>query len=649
MYTMNARPLRSDEGDTSVAACLRHWAHHAPHAPALLAPGRAPLCFADLAGQSERLVCAFAAQGVPPRARIAIGLPQGPEMAAVVLAVACTGACVPFDPRWGPAAIAEHVRRSGAVAMILPASGMDAAHEAAHEVGIRPIALTWDGAAPAGMVEIDAAPVDRAPASRPAPGDVALVLQTSGTSGQAKRVLLTQRNICSSAEAIAMSLRLGPEDRSLCVMPLFHIHGLVGSLLAPLWAGGSVACTPGFDPHRVLDWLEELRPTWYSAVPAMHAALLSEWRGAARRPRVNLRFARSASAALPKQLAIGLEDALRVPVIEAYGMTEGAHQIASNPLPPGERRHGSVGTATRTSIAILGGEGQVLPPGSSGEICIRGENVTTGYEADDGTPDRSAFVGEWLRTGDEGHLDVDGYLVITGRLKEMINRAGEKIVPREVEECFLENPQVRQVVVFGVPHPTLGEDVAAAIVSHESARVDVEALRQFVARRLPSHAIPARILQVSEIPVNATGKVQRHRLADQLRARLETPYVEPRGAVEVAIAEVFADVLGIEAVGACDNFFTLGGESLRGAQALARLRARFRIELPLAGLFRMATPAELAWLVEAATPMADPPTLLAIVDTIAVAAGEDAARRVREARADPQGHDDSRWRHCVPR
>ena len=613
---------------------LRQWAQCTPDAPALLAPGRTPLPYDGLARQIDRVANALTAAGVPRGGRVAVVMPDGPDMASLALATAACTACAPLDPRFGSAALRRQLHAVGAAVVIAPAAGAPDVRDAAREAGIPCLEVRSQDAAPAGWVAFDGLGVPGTSMPRPEPDDVALVLHTSGTSGQPKRVLLTQRNLCASAAHIAASLHLTPADRSLCVMPLFHIHGLVASLLAALWAGGSVACASPFDARRMPEWLEELAPTWYSAVPAMHVALLGKLRTTARKPALHLRFVRSASAALGRRLAAELETTLGVPVIEAYGMTEAAHQIASNPLPPAPRRHGSVGFATGTEIVILGPDGRVLPAGSPGEIAIRGDNVIAGYETKPGdrTLDRSAFVDSWLRTGDEGCFDGDGYLVITGRLKEMINRGGEKVVPREVEEALLECPEVRQAAVFAVPHPTLGEDVAAAVVAYADAQVTVDGLRCFLADRLAAHAIPSRILMLAEIPVGATGKVQRHRLAELLRARLEAPYVEPHGATELGIAEIFAEVLGVQDVGACDDFFTLGGESLRGTQVLARLRARYGIALPLVALFRMATPAELAQLVDAAALAGDDGwELTALLDRLAPSAAEDVVRRVRDA------------------
>jgi acyl-CoA synthetase (AMP-forming)/AMP-acid ligase II len=348
------------------------------------------------------------------------------------------------------------------------------------------------------------------------PDDIALLLHTSGTTARPKLVPLSQRNVAASALNIARTLCLAPGDTCLNIMPLFHIHGLIAAVLASVAAGGAVACAPGLDVFAFFDWFEAIRPSWYTAVPTMHQALLEL---APRNRDIigqgRLRFIRSSSASLPAPVMAALEDAFGVPVIEAYGMTEAAHQMASNPLPPGKRVPGSVGIAAGPDIAIMDAAGMLLPTGAAGEVVIRGPNVTAGY---DSNPDanRRAFVDGWFRTGDEGVLDQDGYLRLTGRLKEQINRAGEKISPLEVDAVLLAHPAVRQAVTFAVPDQSYGEAVGAAVVLRPGASLDAAALRQFAAARLADFKVPSRILFVADIPKGATGKLRRIGLAEQL-------------------------------------------------------------------------------------------------------------------------------------
>jgi acyl-CoA synthetase (AMP-forming)/AMP-acid ligase II len=348
---------------------------------------------------------------------------------------------------------------------------------------------------------------------------VALVLHTSGTTSRPKIVPLTQRNLCVSADHVRRALALGPADLCLNVMPLFHIHGLVASVLATLAAGAAVVCTPGFKTLRFFAWLDQFAPTWYTAVPTMHQAILAR---APRNPeivgRARLRLVRSSSAALPPRVMRELERLFGCPVIEAYGMTEAAHQIASNPLPPRARRPGSVGTAAGPEVAVMDAEGRLLASGETGEVVIRGANVVRGYQSNP-EADARAFTAGWFRTGDQGVLDPDGYLTLTGRLKEIINRGGEKVAPLEVDNVLSAHPAVAQALTFAMPHPRLGEEVAAAIVLRPGESAGEEQIQAFAAEHLAEFKVPRRIVFLDAIPKGPTGKLQRIGLAERLGLR----------------------------------------------------------------------------------------------------------------------------------
>jgi acyl-CoA synthetase (AMP-forming)/AMP-acid ligase II len=299
-------------------------------------------------------------------------------------------------------------------------------------------------------------------------------------------------------------------------MPLFHIHGLIAGVLAPLSAGSQVFCTPGFNALKFFAWMDEARPTWYTAVPTMHQAIVSRaGKNAEVIARHPLRFIRSSSSSIPPQVIREIEEVFQAPLIEAYGMTEATHQMASNPLPPALRKPGSVGQAAGPEVAIMATDGFLLARGETGEIVIRGANVTAGYESNPKANDE-AFVDGWFRTGDQGVMDADGYISITGRLKEIINRGGEKISPREVDEILMDHPAVAQVVCFGMPHPKLGEEVAAVVVLREGAALTERELQAFVAARAADYKVPKKILFMEEIPKGATGKLQRIGLAAKL-------------------------------------------------------------------------------------------------------------------------------------
>jgi acyl-CoA synthetase (AMP-forming)/AMP-acid ligase II len=344
--------------------------------------------------------------------------------------------------------------------------------------------------------------------------------------------------------------------------------------------------------------MAQFKTTWYSAVPTLHYAILRRAReNVQARHQLPLRFIRSASAPLPLSLGSELEDTFRVPVIEAYGMTEAAHQIASNPLPPYDRKPGSVGLPRGTEVAIMDQAGRFMSAGESGEVIIRGPNVMSGYEPREANEE--CFVNGWLRTGDLGYFDDDGYLFLTARLKEIVNRGGEKIVPREIEDALLEHPDVLQAVAFAMPHASLGEDVAAAVVLRSRNAATEASLRGHLSNRLAAFKVPARLLIVDKIPAGPTGKVQRSQLPDILAARLQTPFVPPKDGLEELIAKIYAEVLNASRVSVCDNFFLLGGDSLRATQVISRIRALLSVNLPIATFFSNSSVRQLAGILAA--------------------------------------------------
>ena len=397
-----------------------------------------------------------------------------------------------------------------------------------------------------------------------------------------------------SAQNIATSLSLSSDDRCLNVMPLFHIHGLVAAVLASISANASVICTPGFAGNSFFGWVDELCPSWYTAVPTIHQEIL-RWAPQALDiiTRHRLRFIRSSSAALSPEVLTELEAVFLAPVIEAYGMTEAAHQIASNPLPPGNRVPGSVGLATGCEFAIMDEGGTLMPAGQGGEVVIRGQNITQGYE-NNPAANALAFVNGWCRTGDQGVIDDRGYLSLTGRLKEIINRGGEKISPREIDEVLLRHPDVREAAAFPMPHATLGETIGAAVVPRDGMTLKEVDVRAFVLTHLPDFKVPARIVILTEIPKGPTGKLQRTGLADRLASELAVAYEPPAERLEQLSATLFEQVLQRTRIGRHDNFFALGGDSLRATQVAARLINALGLEIPLTMLFHHPTPASLA-------------------------------------------------------
>ena len=483
---------------------------------AIAAPERVPLTYGSLRDQVGRAGEALARAGIGAGDRVAIVLPNGPEMAAAFLATAAHATAAPLNPAYRVDEFAFYLEDLRAKALILETGAESPAIEAAERVGVPIIALTPDANAGTGTFTLDIPADAAARGNRDARDDAALVLHTSGTTSRPKIVPLTGANLCASAHNIAEWISLQPGDRCLNIMPLFHIHGLMAGVMASLHAGSTVICTPGFNALRVFAWLDEMAPTWLTAVPTMHQAILA--RAARNREivaRRRLRLLRSSSSSLPAPVMGELEATFDAPVIESYGMTEASHQMTSNPMPPAERRPGGVGVAAGPQVAIMGEAGSLQAPGTEGEVVIRGPNVTQGYE-NNPEANVAAFSNGWFRTGDQGVIDGAGYLTLTGRLKEIINRGGEKIAPREVDDVLMAHPAVAQAVAFAVPHQKLGEDVAAVIVLREGAEAGERELRAFAADSLADFKVPRTILFRDEIPKGATGKLQRIGLAEKL-------------------------------------------------------------------------------------------------------------------------------------
>jgi acyl-CoA synthetase (AMP-forming)/AMP-acid ligase II len=573
--------------------------------PVILSHGRAPLQYGDLLAHIERIVGWLRNHGIGSVSRLALVLPNGSEMAVAFLSVAAGCVCAPLNPAYNQEEFTFYLSDLGVTALICQ-EGIDTpARQASQALGIPIFELVPETEAPAGIFSMAGPYCDDASHDGfPGPDDLGLILHTSGTTARPKIVPLSQANLSASAQNVADTLALTPADRCLNVMPLFHIHGLVAGLLASLAKGSSVLCTTVFDADRFFTWLEEFQPTWYTAVPTIHQAILSGFRLRQEHilPLFNvsglLRLVRSSSAPLPPTVMADLEQVFNAPVIEAYGMTEAAHQMASNPLPPRKRKPGSVGIPAGPEITILDQVGNFLPVGHKGEIVIRGANVMAGYE-NNPQANQAAFSNGWFRTGDEGYFDEDGYLFISGRIKEIINRGGEKVTPREVDEVFLEHPAVAQAVTFAVPHPTLGEDVAVAVVLRNNQSITPQALRQAAFTRLADFKVPSQVLIVSSIPKGATGKIQRIGLAEKLAAYLKPALVSPRNDIEEVVVGFWGQVLRAGPYGIHDNFFANGGDSILAMQLNARLQSAFGLDLPQNAVFLYPTVEEQALFIEA--------------------------------------------------
>jgi len=465
------------------------------------------ISYGQLRSQVEAVAESLAACGIRRGDRVGMAFPNGLPAIVSFLGASMAGTAAPLNPGYKEDEFVFYLDDTNARVLLLPPDGAEDARRAAgNRVRVIPVTMS-----DAGEVTLSGVGEKRA-YDPPSIDDIALVLHTSGSTGRPKRVPLAHKNLTISAGNVARHYALNEDDVSLCVMPLFHVHGLVASVLATLATGGTVVVPAKFNPMSFWRVAGDYGATWYSAVPTLHQLLLARAGSAKSKPQgaERLRFIRSCSAALAPQVMHDLEAAFGAPVLEAYGMTEAAHQMASNPLPPNERKPGSVGRGTDVRVSIMDANGRHLSPGEHGEVVIQGPNVITGYE---NNPEANAasFTDGWFRTGDQGFLDKDGYLTLVARIKELINRGGEKISPREVDEVLLTHPAIAEAVCFGVPHPTWGEEVEAAVVLREKAS---EAdLLSYCRERLADYKRPKQIHITDTIPRTATGKIQRRLVA----------------------------------------------------------------------------------------------------------------------------------------
>ncbi|MBR72941.1 MAG: AMP-dependent synthetase [Rhodospirillaceae bacterium] len=490
---------------------------HDQISPAIFSPGRPPISYGQLNSLVQNTISKLNAFGINRNDRVAIIIPNGPEMATAFISVSSGATAAPLNPNYRTEEYEFYLSDLNANALIVQSGENGPAVMAAKNLGIQVINLIPENNSPAGTYNLHGNTCGYIKKKQKlSENDIALILHTSGTTSKPKIVPLSHKNIITSAHNISSSLRLNPNDKCLNIMPLFHIHGLIGAILSSLYAGASISCTPGFNALSFFSWLDSEKPTWYTAVPTMHQAILS--RAERNKETVSkniLRFVRSSSASLPPAVMNNLEKTFNTSVIESYGMTEASHQMTSNPLPPGKRIPGSVGLASGPEVEIMNESGEILSPNKIGEVVIKGNNVTSGYE-NNINANISSFIKRWFRTGDQGYIDNDGYLYLTGRLKEIINRGGEKISPYEIDNVLQQHPSIHQAVTFSVPHKNLGEDVAAVVVLNPHKQISETELKHFLSKKLSDFKIPNKILFVEEIPKGATGKLQRMGLAKKL-------------------------------------------------------------------------------------------------------------------------------------
>ncbi len=468
------------------------------------------ISYQELRQQVLAMSEALASAGIRRGDRVAMALPNGLPAIVCFLAASIAGTAAPLNPGYPYEEFLFFLKDTNAKLLLCPIAEADYARSAAADLGIPVLSVEMNNA---GSVSLQGSPHGTS-LIEPTPEDIALILHTSGSTGRPKRVPLPHLNLAVSSANIANTYSLSEEDVSLCIMPLFHIHGLIGSVMSTLLSGGAVVVPTKFNALSFWRTVKEHRATWYSGVPTMHQLLLARTHHKPAEAGC-LRFIRSCSAPLSPELIHKIEGVFGVPFVEAYGMTEASHQMASNPLPPQIRKAGYVGVGTGIRISIMDSKGNHLGTNHRGEVVIQGASVFHGYENNPEANARS-FVNGWFRTGDEGVLDEHCYLRLTGRIKDIIIRGGENIAPHEVDEILLKHPAVASAVTFGFAHPTLGEEVAAAVVLHEPHGASEAVLLKHCRDLIAEYKCPKKIYLVKSIPTTATGKIRRGEVATAL-------------------------------------------------------------------------------------------------------------------------------------
>ncbi|MCO5101795.1 MAG: AMP-binding protein [Burkholderiaceae bacterium] len=570
---MPEAPARTVTTAHGIAAMIAQQAMLRGDAPALLAQGEPPLSYARLSDWLEQSATFLRSIGVTRTSRVAVSMQPGPEAALTTLATLCAAVCIPLDPAAGEDDFGFRLRDCAADFVLT-----DSAERAFPLPGLRRLVVGREFRLPGRSTRTGV------PASNRAPHDATcdtvdadatcLLLHTSGTTAMPKRVPLSQRNVLASARANTQAFGLGPQDRCLNVLSLLHVGGIVTGMLTTLVSGGSLVCPRGFDAEAFFPLVAEFEPTWYTGTPTIHLAVLpflETYRRLA--PNHRFRFLRSATSPIATELIARLECAFGAPLLEAYGMTE-AGRISCNPAPPGLRKPGSVGVPVALDVRVVGSDSTDLRCGEIGEIVVRGDSVTRGY-LDDDVANTTAFRDGWFHTGDLGRFDEDGYLFLEGRIKEVVNRGGRKIAPREIDAALAALPGVREAAAFGMPHPSLGEDLVAVVVAEPGPPLDVQALRTELLARLARHKVPSSIVVVDSLPRGASGKIQRSKLAAVFGALSEAGSSSPQTPAEAAVAAIVESVLGADTIGRGDNFFLSGGDSLSAARVAARCATAF--------------------------------------------------------------------------
>jgi oxalate---CoA ligase len=563
----------------SIEGAVRAHALARPDAPALLAPGSAPCSYAALAAHLDATVTVLSAALPAANRIVALALNGGADACTALVAAMAAGVCAPIDPDTPAAEMDAFLGHVQPALVVVDAVG-HARHGAAFvRHGVRIARLDEHATGVAGAFSLTLLP-PTAEAGDPLvdPSSAAvLLLRTSGSTGVPKMVPHTMHRLMHAIDATCERLSMRPGDRCLSVRPLYHVHAIVHIIGTSLAAGASIVFPVRISALALIDDCINWKPTWYSAAPSLHRDVLAVLQTRTEPLEHSLRFVRSAGAPLDPDATVAVETALGVPLVEGYGATE-APTVTISPLPPAPQRPASVGSAIACEIRIV-----------DGEVQARGDNVAPAY-ATRGTEQPIVDAEGWYRSGDVGYLDADGFLFLTGRVTERINVGGVKISPETVERGLREHPDIADAVAFALPHPTLGEHVAAVVVMQPGAAFDRDALSAHARRQLAAHAVPNVIRAVPAIERDGNGKVRRRELAAALLSRLaaERSAADRKpsdtDALRHALTRIWEEILERAPIDLDENFFAAGGDSLRSLRLMARIADAFGVELSLDSL-----------------------------------------------------------------
>jgi acyl-CoA synthetase (AMP-forming)/AMP-acid ligase II/acyl carrier protein len=579
--------------ESDIGEVLRELAQARPSAAALHVPGRGALSFADLGAQLDYVRERLAAWDIARGDIVAGFVDSRAEMAVACAAFPATSTFAPLSQALSSDAYAELLGRLRPKAVLVPDAPAHPLVAAARALELAEIRIACEPNAPPGTftLELSRSSAPDAPAAwNPS---FAYVLATAGTTGRPKLVPLERAQIMEHARVMKDWLRYTADDLGCHLLPMRLGHGLRNALMVPWLTGQAIVCLDEGDIDGFFRAFDDFGPTYLTAGFTVHRELLRRaGEHAARLRRGRLRFLRVGAGRLEPWEIDRLEQTFGVPALKGLSMTE-ACAVTQDPLPPRPRKNDGVGLPVGSEVAVRAASGELLGAGESGELVVRGPLVVRGYLDDPELTARS-FADGWFRTGDLGHVDADGCVHVAGRLKEMINRGGEKLSPVQIDAELQSLPGVKEAAAFGVAHPTFGEEVVAAVVRQAGAAIDAEEVIAHARRRVGLAGAPRRIYFVDRLPRNEGGKVRRGELAALAGLEGGLPSATANGGqaglparspLETAVAALFAAILCRADIGSDDDFFLGGGDSLSGAQLLAQVQSAFGVQVPPRALF----------------------------------------------------------------